>query len=163
MSKTCDNRGWNAISNMWFNHTLAMKKLKILYVIKELKSKDQFVYYVNVLRQAESKRRNVFPLKLNFFPFQFLFLLFVLCSGKKPKRQQGLMKRPFVYRFLHTRNDRWIPSLKQFLCFWKNSNDCVCCHSQAIDLHWCCRETSTSIAGYSVKINFWWKKINVSW
>lgn len=85
MSKTCDNRGWNTTSNMWFNHTLAMTKLKILYVIKELKSKDQFVYYVNVLWQAENKRKNVFPLKLNFFPFQFLFLLFVLCLGKKKK------------------------------------------------------------------------------
>lgn len=70
MSKNCDNRGLNATSNTtWFNHTLAMTKLKILYVIKEFKSKDQLVYYVNVLWQAENKRWNVFPLKLNFFPF----------------------------------------------------------------------------------------------
>lgn len=70
MTKNCDNRGLNANSNTtWFNHTLVMIKLKILYVIKEFKSKDQFVYYVNVLWQAENKRRNVFPLKLNFFPF----------------------------------------------------------------------------------------------
>lgn len=40
MSKTCDNRGWNMTCDMWFNHTLAMAKLKILYVIKELKSKE---------------------------------------------------------------------------------------------------------------------------
>lgn len=57
MSKNCDNRGFNATSNtMWFNHTLAMIKFKILYVIKEFKNKDQFVYYVNVLWQAENKR-----------------------------------------------------------------------------------------------------------
>lgn len=47
-------------SNVWFNHTLAMTKLKILYVIKELKSEDQFVYYVNVLWQAENKNEMCF-------------------------------------------------------------------------------------------------------
>lgn len=148
MSKTCYNRGWNTTSNMWFNRTLAMPKLKILYFIKELKSKDQFVYYVTVLWQGENKRLNVFPLKLNFFPFQFLFLLFVLCLGKKKKAQRGLMKRPFANRLLHMRNDQQIPSPKQFLCFRKNSNehDCVWYQSQAIYLHQCYRETSTNIA-----------------
>lgn len=58
MSKNCDNWGLNVISNIvWFNHTLAMTKLKILYVIKEYKNKDQFVYYVNVLWQAGKKKK----------------------------------------------------------------------------------------------------------
>lgn len=35
-----------------------MTKLKILYVIKEYKNKDQFVYYVNVLWQAGKKKKD---------------------------------------------------------------------------------------------------------
>lgn len=41
------------------------------------------------------------------------------------------MRRPFVYRLLWMRNDRQIPSPKQFLCFVRNSNEhtCVWYHS----------------------------------
>lgn len=57
MSKNCDNRCLNMNSiTTCFNHTLAMTKFKILYVIKEYKNKDQFVYYVNVLWRAEKMK-----------------------------------------------------------------------------------------------------------
>lgn len=58
------------------------------------------------------------------------------------------MKRPFVFRLLYVRNDRWIPSPKQFLCFWKNSNehDYVWYQSWAIQLHQRYRDTNTNNA-----------------
>lgn len=53
-----------------------MTKFKILYVIKEYKNKDQFVYYVNVLWQAEKMRR--VSIKTYFFPLLAHFLLLLL-------------------------------------------------------------------------------------
>lgn len=86
-----------------------MTKFKILYVIKKYKNKDRFVYYVNVLRQAE-KMRSV-SIKTYFFPLlaHFFFLLFIIYLEKNEKRQ----------RLLWMRNGMQIPSSKQVLCLWE--------------------------------------------
>lgn len=66
-------------------------------------------------------------IKTYFFPLLVPFLFVCYSFRKKERRQQTLMQRPFVYRLLWLRNDnRQIPSLKQFLSFARNSNECAC-------------------------------------